>query len=140
MKVVIDTNVLWVSISRKSSSHWIFKAILDGSLIVCVTTDILEEYSEIISQKLGLNISEAVLNVFENLENIEYITSYYRWLIVKKDPDDDKFVDCAIASNAIGIITQYSHFKVLKKIAFPKVRIFSIGEFEEYYLENKSKS
>lgn len=140
MKVVIDTNVLWVSISRKSSSHWIFKAILDGSLTICVTTDILEEYSEIITRKLGLNVSEAVLNVFENLQNIQYITSYYRWLTVKEDPDDDKFVDCAIASNAIGIITQDNHFKVLKNLAFPKVKIFSIGEFEAYYLGNKSKS
>lgn len=52
MRVVVDTNVLWVSISRRSQSNWIFKAILEGTLTLCVTTDILEEYAEIISMKL----------------------------------------------------------------------------------------
>ena len=53
MRVVIDTNVLWVSVSRRSDSHWIFQAILDGLLTLCVSTEILEEYAEILTEKLG---------------------------------------------------------------------------------------
>lgn len=30
MKVVIDTNILLVSISRRSPFHWIFQRLLDG--------------------------------------------------------------------------------------------------------------
>ena len=140
MKVVIDTNVLWVSISRRSATHWIFQAILDGSITLCVTTDILEEYAEIISQKLGNQVSEAILNVFENLPNVNFITRYYRWQIIKQDPDDDKFVDCAIASNSIGIITQDNHFKVLKKLPFPKVSVYSIEEFETIFTKLKNSN
>jgi len=140
MRAVIDTNVLWVSVSRKSESHWIFKAILEGSITLCVTTDILDEYSEIMSLKLGTEASEAVLSVFDNLPNIKYITRYYRWLAIKADPDDDKFVDCAVAANALCIVTEDGHFKVLKKLPYPKVNSLNIKEFADYYKQYHSSS
>ncbi|MFN3488972.1 MAG: putative toxin-antitoxin system toxin component, PIN family [Emticicia sp.] len=133
MKVVIDTNVLWVSVSRRSASHWLFQAVLEGSLTLCVTTDILDEYAEIMSSKLGIEASEAVLSLFDNLPNIQLITRYYRWFAIKADADDDKFVDCAVAANAICSITEDKHFKVLKQLDFPKVKAMSINEFEGLY-------
>lgn len=136
MKVVIDTNVLWVSISRRSASHWLFQAILDGSLTICVTTEILDEYSEIMSSKLGIEASEAVLSLFDNLPNIQLITRYYRWFAIKADADDDKFVDCAVAANAICIITEDKHFKILEKLDFPKITAMNIAKFEDFY-QNK---
>lgn len=45
-KIVLDTNVFLVSISSKSKLHWIFNRLLNGEYILCVTTDILLEYSE----------------------------------------------------------------------------------------------
>ena len=54
MKVVIDTNVFWVSVSRRSATHWIFRALLDGEFTLCVTTENLNEYEEIIGQNLAL--------------------------------------------------------------------------------------
>ena len=133
MKVVIDTNVLWVSVSRRSVSHWIFEAILDGSLTICVTTDILDEYAEIMSMKLGIEASDAVLSIFDNLPNILYLTRYYRWFAIEADADDDKFVDCAIAADAVCIITEDKHFKVLKKLDFPKVKTMNIEQFSAFY-------
>lgn len=62
MKIVLDTNILWVSISRRSETHWIFRAILDDTITLCVTTDILDEYAEIMTQKLGFEVSETVLS------------------------------------------------------------------------------
>ena len=132
MKVVIDTNVLWVSVSRRSASHWIFEAILDGSLTICVTTDILDEYAEIMSMKLGTETSDAVLSIFDNLPNILYLTRYYRWFAIKADTDDDKFVDCAVAADAVCIITEDKHFKVLKKLDFPKVKTMNIEQFSAF--------
>lgn len=133
MKVVIDTNVLWVSISSRSSSHWIFKAIFDGTLTLCVTNEILDEYAEIIDRKLGHSISEAVLSSFDNLQNINHIVRYYRWLAVKSDPDDDKFVDCYVASGAQCLITQDNHFNVVKQLDFPKIQIMNLFEFEQFF-------
>ena len=47
-KVVLDTNVLLVSISERSRLHWVFSSLLEGKYVLCVTTDILSEYAEII--------------------------------------------------------------------------------------------
>ena len=46
MKVVIDTNILLVSISRRSPFHWIFQQLIDGKYIICITTEILSESAE----------------------------------------------------------------------------------------------
>ncbi len=52
-KVVLDTNVLLVSISERSRLHWIFRKLIEKEYILCVTTDILAEYAEIIEQHMG---------------------------------------------------------------------------------------
>lgn len=69
MKLVIDTNVLLVSISRKSSFHWLFEELLKGTFRLCLTTDILAEYAEIVEQHMGKRASESTLGLIENLQN-----------------------------------------------------------------------
>ncbi len=133
--IVIDTNVLLVSISTRSRLHWIFKNLLDKKYILCVTTDILVEYAEIIAQHMGQNTSESVLGVISNLSNVEYITSYFKFRLLK-DEDDDKFVDCAIAANASYIVSHDKDFKILKKIDFPKVVVIDTTQFKEDLFNN----
>jgi uncharacterized protein len=129
-KVVLDTNVLLVSISSKSKLHWIFESLLAGEYVLCLTTDILAEYAEIIAQQMGNLASENALGMIENLPNVEYITTYYKFGLLK-DEDDNKFVDCAIASNASFIITHDKDFNLLKKVDFPKVLVIDTEQFKD---------
>ena len=129
-KVVLDTNVLLVSISEKSKLHWIFKSLVDKRYELCVTTDILNEYAEIIEQKMGRDVGESVLGMIENLSNTTFITNYYRFQLLN-DEDDDKFVDCAIAANADFIVSHDKDFNVLKSINFPSVKVIDTGVFWE---------
>lgn len=126
MKVVFDTNCLLASATRNSPYYWAYKAVLDGRLTLCVTTEILEEYEEILSGYYSPLFAERVLFTIENLENKELITVYYKWELITKDRDDNKFVDCAIASNADYIVTHDRHFNVLKNIDFPKVNCITL--------------
>lgn len=137
MKVVIDTNILWVSISSKSSTHWVVQHLLAGTFTLCVTSEILQEYEEIIGQKLGAKTASAFMELLENLDNVEEITRYYSWLLIHQDPDDNKFVDCAIAANAQYLATNDRHFNILKTIPFPKVNIVNVLYFYTV-LKNKS--
>jgi uncharacterized protein len=73
-----------------------------------------------------------------NLRNSEKISPTYRFLLIKDDPDDDKFVDCAITGNADFIVTHDKHFNILKDIPFPKVETLRIDEFKEI-LDNLEK-
>ena len=49
--------------------------------------------------------------------------------MIKADPDDNKFVDCAIVSGAKCIVTEDKHFRVLDSISFPHVDIVGIDAF-----------
>lgn len=131
LKVVIDTNVLLVSISSRSRYHPIFQAFLKDAFILCVTTDILEEYEEIFGQPhhLGFKTTQDVLEVIDNALNVVLVTKFFRWNLIETDPDDNKFVDCAVACNANYIVTNDRHFNVLKEIDFPQTRIINIDGF-----------
>lgn len=48
---------------------------------------------------------------------------------MKKAPDDNKFVDCAIVANAQYIVTEDKHFQVLQSIDFPKVDVIDLDSF-----------
>lgn len=80
---------------------------------------------------MGPEVSESVLGTLDNLLNVHLITSYYRFDLIKKDRDDNKFVDCAIAANANYIISEDKDFRILKRIEFPKVVVLDLKKFEK---------
>jgi putative PIN family toxin of toxin-antitoxin system len=129
-KVVLDTNVLLVSISERSRLHWIFQALIQNKFLLCVTTDILSEYAEIIERHMGTMASESILGVLENLPNVIFKEAYFRFQLLE-DPDDNKFVDCAIASNASFIVSHDKDFAVLASIDFPKVNVIDTEAFRQ---------
>lgn len=129
MKVVIDTNVLLVSISSRSPHHWIFLGIIKKQFDIIVSTEILSEYAEIIQKHMGIIVADSVLAVIENLENQIQVSPTFKFNLIAADPDDNKFVDCAIAANADFILTEDKHMHELKGSKFPKVVTKSIAEF-----------
>lgn len=131
MLVVLDTNVLLISISTKSRYRPIFDALLNGKYELAISNEILSEYIEVLEQKantlVAINIAEALLNI----ENVIRTEIFFNWGLIKEDEDDNKFVDCAIAANAKFIISNDKHFRILKEIEFPKVDVIGIEEFLE---------
>ncbi len=130
MKIVLDTNVLLISVSDRSPVHWVFKRFLDGEYTLCVTSDILLEYEEILTRHMGAAVSDFVLQAIENAVNTEWVTKFFHWNLIIADPDDNKFVDCAIACQAKFIVTEDKHFQVLKQVDFPKVEVVSVEQFK----------
>ena len=51
--------------------------------------------------------------------------------LITADPDDNKFVDCAFAANADYLVSEDSHFDILKKTSFPKLNLVTLDEFME---------
>jgi len=62
-----------------------------------------------------------------------HVLNFFNFNLIEKDNEDNKFVDCAISANAICIIPNDNHFKVLKKVAFPKVNLLTLTEFDNQY-------
>jgi len=133
MRVVLDTNVLLVALPFGRPYYPILEAFLNGDFVLCVTTDILDEYAEKLQEKYALRpaVAENTMSVLENSPDVEHISKYFFWNLITADPDDNKFVDCAIAANADFIVTDDRHFKILKTVAFPAVKVISADDFVE---------
>jgi predicted nucleic acid-binding protein len=70
--------------------------------------DILAEYAEIIEQYFSQSTAEFILEQITLNKNTVPIVRYFEWNLVENDPDDNKFVDCAVAANADYIVTKTS--------------------------------
>ena len=127
-RLVLDTNSLLQCIPRRSSYHDLWLSFLDGRNEMCVTTEILNEYTEILERKTSAKFAELALDVFTNNPHTRFVTPYFHFHLIAADPDDDKFVDCAVASNAKFVVTEDSHFDVLADIDFPRIEIIGLDE------------
>jgi len=103
--------------------------VLSGRNTLCVSNEILEEYAEILNRLAGKTTAELVLNTIIECKNVVLLTPYYHFNLITSDPDDNKFVDCAIQANARYIVTNDHHYDVLRQIEFPKVGIIKLTDF-----------
>ncbi len=79
---------------------------------------------------MGSTASNDIIGVLENLPNVDLVTTYYKFHLLK-DEDDNKFVDCAIAANAFCIVSHDKDFAILKNIDFPIVSVVNSEQFKQ---------
>ena len=128
-RIVLDTNCLISSLSKRGQYYAVWKGLQNGEYILCVSTDILNEYAEIITQKMSVDVAVHVIHLLLESEYVELINPYFRLQLIEADHDDDKFVDCAFAANATYIVSDDKHYDVLKEIDFPKLLVLKLKEF-----------
>ena len=129
MNIVLDTNCLLMSLSRRSAYYPVWRDFVDGKYTLCITNEILAEYEEILTQKVGPAIASNVITAILDLPNTKMVQVYYHLRLITADPDDDKFVDCAFKANARYIVTEDHHYDILKQIPFPYIDVVGIDEF-----------
>jgi putative PIN family toxin of toxin-antitoxin system len=128
--VIIDTNVLLVSISDRSKQHWLYKAIIDKKIQIAFTNDILAEYEEQIAAHWHPEVAANVIRSLIELSTSKPTIIYFHLNLIESDADDNKFADCAFAANADYIVTNDSDFNVLKQISFPAIKVVNIEELK----------
>ncbi len=127
--VVIDTNCLIQMISKRSPYRPIWDAFLEKRFVLCISNEILEEYQEIIEQQTTARIAENVVLLLINQSNVKFVDPHFRMSIITTDPDDNKLVDCALAAGADVIVSEDSHFDILKTLPFPYINVIGLDEF-----------
>lgn len=132
LKVVIDTNVFISSffggIPREIINYW-----KDGKITLCLSQKIIEEYIEVLN-KLGLKDKNEIQNLtklFAESYNSIFTAQTPSLKVVKEDPDDNKFIECAVALGSKIIISGDKHLKNIKK--YIDIEIVSPKEFIEMY-------
>lgn len=129
MRIVLDTNSLIQSIPEHSPYFSVWLSVLKGDNTLCVTNEILDEYAEILQRLTGRYTACYVLDAITKSKHVELITPYFHFGLITADPDDNKFVDCAIAADARYIVTNDKHYDVLRQIKFPFVDVIALKDF-----------
>ena len=116
MRVCLDTNVLMRVFTPQRSFPDLLRALLNGQLTLVVSNEILFEYREVIIRLYGPDAWNDVERILERLHRLDCLVEVapsYRFNVISADPDDNKFVDCAVAANATFIVSYDRHFDAL---------------------------
>ncbi|MBB6057272.1 putative PIN family toxin of toxin-antitoxin system [Hymenobacter luteus] len=128
---MLDTNVLLVSISRRSKYRPIVDALRLQEYDLLVTSNILLEYEEIIGLQSSAEVAGNFLNALQNFSNVHRVNPRFQFRLIPQDPDDEKFVDCAVAGQADFLVTNDAHFRQLVEVKFPQVKVLTAQAFLE---------
>ena len=121
--VVIDTNILISGLLFDGPPADIARLWRAGTIQPFCSKEIIEEYLRVLAYpKFQLTESEIdYLLTREILPWFEVVQAKQGKRYVKKDPDDDKFIWCALAAKAHAIISGDAHLLRFKKSPVPVV-------------------
>jgi uncharacterized protein len=129
LKVVLDTNVILRSISRRSPFSVILDKLYDGDYELWVTNDILLEYEEKITDIFSKETAELIIGALSLLPNVKKAEIHFHLFLIDIDKDDNKFSDCAFAGNVHYLVTNDKHFNVLSSVPFPSINVITLEKF-----------
>ena len=123
---MVDTNVFVSSFfggnPRKIIDQW-----KNSQVVLCLSKPIIDEYIEVL-QRLGLHNEQELnelLRLFARGFHVLFSVKTPELQLVHEDPDDNKFIECAVALKAEFIISGDRHLTVIQdymgiKIVTPK--------------------
>ena len=132
MKIVIDTNVVISGVFFGGYPRKILESVYRLKTAACATPEIIDEYNaiveEMIQRKQG-NLRSDILNgLIARLEIITPITE----ISVCRDPDDDKFIGCAVDGKAVFIVSGDKDLLSLE--SYKDIEIITAADFCSRYL------
>jgi uncharacterized protein len=137
MLVVVDTNVMLSALARQSPISRLFRALANGEIRMAVTAAIILEYEEIAGERGGFPFAAKVMHwlslVSAAWNSVDVVQPSFQFQVISSDPDDNKFVDCAIVANADFVITNDTDYAVLANAGY-KPQPISPEEFITKYL------
>ena len=114
-RIVLDTNVLVSALIGKGNPKRILELILAGSIKICLSDSVFQEYTEVLKRPKFFQYVEFHANAQKVLNSLyaiaEIIEPTEQLRQHCPDKDDDKFLELAIASTAQFLVTgNLKHF------------------------------
>lgn len=131
MRVVLDTNTLISALLFSGTAARLVPAWQSGRIMVLLSRAILEEYLRALSYpKFRLDENEMRSLIEEELLPwVETVLVKRRITAVKQDPDDDKFLECAVSGKAAYVVSGDGH--LLEIGSFRGIEILRVSDFLE---------
>lgn len=127
IKVVLDTNVFISALFWKGAPHDVFRKILEGAILNFTSPKILEELKErlLIKFKLPAEKVREFLEVI--IFNSQIVYPKKKLNVVRKDPSDNKIIECALEAKASFVISGDEHLLEIKE--YKGIKIITPREF-----------
>ena len=133
MRIVVDTNVVISGTFFKGNPRRVVEAIIKSEVDAYATTYIVDEYQgvvrRIIERGVGTFDGSGFIRFIADLNFIEAITE----VSVCRDPNDNKFISCAIDAEALYIVSGDKDLLDLKE--YEGIQMITAAEFVEKYLK-----
>jgi len=127
-RVVVDTNV-FVSSFFGGNPRKIIDLWKSGEITLCLSKPIIDEYIGVL-RRLGLQNEkeiEELLGLFAHGFHVVFTAKTPELHIVDKDPDDNMFIECAVALKSGFVITGDRALRAIKE--YMNIKIVSPAEF-----------
>jgi len=128
------------AISADGNPALIFEMLILENIKNYTTQEIIDEIRKVlqrprITKRISLVEQEFIISTFEKFS--EKIVSGVKFEEIKDDPDDNKFLDCAVSASADYIISGDEHLLKLKE--FRGIKIVSPAEFIKLNYSGRQK-
>ncbi|MFZ1058722.1 MAG: putative toxin-antitoxin system toxin component, PIN family [Candidatus Rokuibacteriota bacterium] len=131
IRVVLDTNTLISALLFSGTASRLVPLWQSRRITVLVSKEILQEYLRVLAYpkfQLGDHEIRALVEE-ESLPFAETIRVRRRLAVVRRDPEDDKFLECAVAGRAEYLVTGDRDLRELG--SYRGITILTVGEFLE---------
>ena len=133
MRIVLDTNVFISGIFFTGPPSQILTAWKDNELQIILSQDILDEYLRV-AQALSSKYPRIdILQIIELfVVHAQFVDTKKLQISVCEDPDDNKFLECAMASNTPIIVSGDKH--LLRVTGYEGIAVLRPKKFADRYL------
>lgn len=126
-KIVIDTNIYISAIFWGGKPRMVVDLGRGGQVEIFMSSDIEKEIENKLTTKFGLSDEETEQILIDFSTFIIPVKISRKLSVIDEDPDDDKFIDCAVVSEAGFIISGDKHLLKLKE--YNGIKILKAAEF-----------
>ena len=132
MGIVIDTNVVISGTFFGGNPRKVLEAVVDGKIAAFATPDIVDEYQGIVDEMIARKQGKLRRDVLAPFEAVLHLVQPECTVSICRDPDDNKFLECAVSSRALYIVSGDKDLLDLEQ--FDDVEIITAAEFCDRYL------
>ena len=105
MKIVVDTNVIASAIFFGGNPYQLLRHIMEDQVDVVASKEIVDEYEEIVLRLIqkypSIRTKIPLHDLVAKFEIIRVTSDIH----VSRDPDDDKFLSCAVDGKCVYIVS-----------------------------------
>ena len=137
MRIVIDTNVLISGIIFGGKPSKIIELLFGKKISVFASPEMADEYKRIYGE-LGERYAKRTHNELNEIINSMNILPSHSHIEACRNPDDNKFIECAIDNRCIYIVSGDKDLLVLEQ--YEDIGILTVSEFLEQYEKKRHKN